>query len=294
MLVGYSDVPPATRISQVAVLLGIGPVVPTRISQSAVIIGSRTSPVTTCISQVAVIVGVGVDAAPCLTQEAYCWKITRTDGVEYRYTSHDRDVTLRGQTYSPCDGLETSAMQVNAEIGSTSGFDISGIITAAKITEIDLWAGIFDGAAVEVWRTSWASDRTYEKLIAAGDLAKLEFGDQGFKYEVVTAAERLQQRPLLQAVTPSCRFKLYDNRCGVNPASFTQTGAATGVYGTNLLTQVTRRQFLDSSRAEADDYWQLGRLAWTGGNNSGQAHDVRAFASGMFTLETPTRYPVRS
>ncbi len=266
----------------------------TRVSQAALLVGSQgVSNVR--ISQAALLVGIRADAAPCLTQEAYLWQISLREGsplTTYRFTSHDRDVVFRGDTYTPCDGLETSAFTINAELGSTDGFDVTGIINAAGISEIDLWAGLFDGAAVEVWRYSWG-DRTYAKMIAAGNLGKLDFTDNSFTYEVITAADRLKQRPLLQTVTPSCRFDLYGARCGVTESSFTDTGIVTQIPASpNLSTQVSRRQFTDTGKTEASQYWQFGRLTWISGNNAGQSHDVRAFDGGVFTLETPTRYAI--
>ncbi len=60
----------------------------------------------------------------------------------------------------------------------------------------------------------------------------------------------------------------------------------------NLHTMADRRIFADSTRAEADGYFQLGILTWISGANTGQRSDVKSFASGLFVLEQPTQYPI--
>lgn len=277
------------RVSQSAVIVGVQIVPSVRISQSAVIVGVQGE-APARISQSAVIVGLR-PITPCLTQEAYLWKITRRDGTVYRFGSHDRPVTFLGEVYSPCDSLETSAIQVNAEIGATGSFDLAGYLSQAGVTELDIWSGKLDGAEVNVWRVSWVDPTDYV-LIAAGNLGSAKFRDNSFDFEVVTPAERLKQQPLLQALTPTCRFKLYDERCTVNPAGFTQTGSVTALPSPNVLTQAERRAFTDSTRAEASQFWQLGTLTWTSGNNNGESQDIQSFEGGAFILATPTSRPI--
>ncbi len=77
-------------------------------------------------------------------------------------------------------------------------------------------------------------------------------------------------------------------------ATFRATGSVTALATPpDLSTENARRQFIDTGKTEASQYWQLGRLTWTTGQNAGQAHDIRSFDTGAFTLETPTRYPIQ-
>ena len=285
---------PATRVSQVVRVTGFKLFADSRVSQVVRVTGFQLSPATR-VSQVVRVTGFK-NNAPCLTKEAYAWEITLANGspqTVYRFTSHDREVTVKGDTYTPCDGLINSADTTNAELGSTDGFDVTGLLSATGITEVDLWAGILDGASVLVYRFSWDDTEPFTQLIAAGNLGKLRFDDNTFTYEVISAADRLKQRPLLQSTTPTCRFDLYDKRCTVLESSFRESGIVTGrIANPNFSLQNARRQFIDTGKTEATQYWQLGRLTWTSGQNAGQAHDIRSFDAGVFTLETPTRYPI--
>lgn len=269
----------ATRATQVVELVGVKYAPPSRATQAVELVGVRYgAPIHA--TQVIELVGVKFERPPCLTQEADCWRIERRDGVVFRFTSHNRYLVLNGESYQPCASLSASALQLSSETGQAGDIDLVGIISSAGVKESDLWAGVFDGAAVEVWRAPWVEGATEPKLVAAGTAGALEFGDTGYKYTVVTAGERLQQRPLLSPVTASCRFKLGDSRCGVDLAPLTLTGAVTAVSGVNLFTQARRRVFTDTSRGEAAAWWALGSVLWTSGANAGQRVDVKTFAAG--------------
>lgn len=227
---------------------------------------------------------------PCDTTDAQCWRIERTDGEVFAYTAHDEALTFRGETYEPCAGLSSSALQMSAEFGATSNMDLTGIISDA-IPLADLWAGKFDGARVEVWRVDW-SDPDRAQLLAGGNCGSLKAGTSEYTFEVTTPADRLQQRPILQAVTPTCRFKTYDGRCGLDVATFTETGTVDGVASTDVWSGAVRRVFTDSTRAEADRYFQLGRLTWLTGANAGFGSDVKSFAAGRFVLEQQMQHAI--
>jgi uncharacterized phage protein (TIGR02218 family) len=232
--------------------------------------------------------------APCLTTDVILWRIERSDGVIYGFTSHDRSISHAGETYTPCDSLTLSALQLSAEIGATDNVDITGLISTARISESDLWAGKFDGAEVQLWRYAWGGERP-PKLILSGQCGALQFDDTSYKFEIVTAAERLQQRPLLDVVTPLCRWKPGDARCTVDFAALAVTGTVTHVSEPNLLTQARRRIFRDNLRGEAAAFFTLGKLTWTSGDNSGLTIDVRQHsADGTFVLERPTQFPIET
>jgi len=272
-------------------MVGIKVIPPTRATQLRVMTGSHGAGATRT-TQLRVMVGVHANAPLCMTTECEAWKITRADGQVFRFTSHDRDVTFNGEVYGTCGGMTASALQLSATLGEVDNLDLSGLITANKIKASDIWAGRFAGAEVEVWRVDW-KDPTFGRQLMAGRIGEVNFADTTFKFEVVTPAERLQQASVLQTVTPSCRYKLGDGRCGVNLAAFTASGAVTAVSLPNLWLMSKRRTFIDSSRAEADDYWQLGTLTWLTGNNAGQTIDIRSFSAGQFVLEQATQYDIQ-
>lgn len=273
------------RATQARIMAGVKVAPPIRVTQAHAMIGVTTNPPQR-ITQARVMAGVRNERPGCLTQEADLWKITRTDGTVFRFTSHDRRITFQGEVYTPCGSLNTSALQLSAELGSTDNVDLSGLIFPGGISELDLWAGKFTGAEVEIWRVPW-NGGPGARIVTAGTCGSLQIEDTAYKFEVVTAGERLTQRSILQPVMPTCRYKTFDSRCGLVEADFTEVGTVTAVPDPNYYTMAKRRVFNDSGRGEAAGYFTLGKLTWTGGANSGVSVDVKDFGSGQFILEQP-------
>ncbi len=272
-------------------MVGIQLGIPARVTQALVMVGSNTN-ATVRATQARVMVGLQLGKPLCLTKEIDLWKITRTDGVQYRFTSHDQDFTFRGQVYQACGSLSASALQISAEIGAVDNADFDGLVYENGISEIDLWAGRFNGADVEIWRASW-DNANYAECVAAGKCGDLNLKNNTYRFEIITAGERLQQRAITQVVTPGCRYKLGDSRCTVDLAPLTVTGSVDAVSAVNVRTGGNRRVFTSNARTEPDEYWQLGTITWTGGDNAGQSLDVRNFADGVFVLETPAQYQIQ-
>lgn len=99
-----------------------------------------------------------VDEVPCLTRWAQCWKITRRDGAVFGFTDHDRIIEFQGVEFKPCSSLSASALELAAMLGSVGNAELRGIIDHDSIAEADLFAGLFDGALVEVWMVPWQDE----------------------------------------------------------------------------------------------------------------------------------------
>lgn len=249
-------------------------------------------------TQAMLLVGIRQDRPPCLTRECDVWIITRADGVVLPFTSHDRAVIFQGLTCTPCKSITPSALQLSSEIGSTDNVDLSGLISSNLVKESDLWAGVYDGATVQVWRVSW-DNSTAARLIVDGMTGELEFGDTGYKFEMVTAGERLQQKPILHPMMPTCRYKLGQARsggeggCPVNLPARAVAGSVTSRPIPNVFTSARRRVFIDSASAAVDDFFTFGKLVWTSGNNAGLSADVKVFKSKQFVFVRPMQFEIQ-
>jgi uncharacterized phage protein (TIGR02218 family) len=279
------------RITQGTTLVGVRHDAPARITQVAVLVGVRHD-APARITQVAVLVGVKYKDPACLTDKVQCWRIERTDGTVLRYTAHDMPITINAEEYSPCASLRASALQRSSEFQSTENMDLEGMISDGAISRADLWAGKYDGAQVQVWEASW-SGAFPARILAEGLAGGAEFGTNEFKLEMVTASERLQQRPILQPVMPTCRFKLGDARCGVDLEALRVNGTVSGILTTNLFTGSQLRVFDDSGRSEVDTYFALGGVTWVTGDNAGVTSQVKSFDGERFVLEQPLQYPIQ-
>lgn len=240
----------------------------------------------TRVTQAAVLVL--ADQVPCLTRWAECWTITRVDGAVLGYTSHDTPVTFRGLGHVPCNSISASAVEMSSIVGGTGSIDLRGLLSDAGVNERDLYNGVYDGALIEAWTVPWEnSGGEIPFRLMAGVVGANGHNTVGYRQELLTEASRLSQRALLEVVTPACRYTFgneNDERCPVDLGPLTVAGSVTATAIPNASTDSTRRIFTDSTRAEADGYFALGRVTWTTGANAGAVSEVKDFTAGQFIL----------
>lgn len=249
-----------------------------RVSQSAALILYRESQ-PTIISQACTLVLASI--APCVSYRCQCWKITRRDSQVFAFTTHDRPVTFRDVEFLPCNSLEASAFE-SGIVTSASGAgdsEINGILADDAITERDLASGLFDGAQIEVWQVSWGDVTDTPKRLAKGILGQATQGGIRYTVEMLSTGAKLSQRPLLDTVTPACRFRLGDGRCPVDLGALEVNGTVSGVLARNALQRNRFRQFIDTILTQADGYFDFGRLTWTTGDNTGISSEVKSYAA---------------
>lgn len=228
------------------------------------------------VSQVAVLV-LAYDH-PTETQEAQIWSITRTDGQVFRFTSHDETVTFRGQLYYPCESLSATASSTGTAGDAGGDVTVMGFFSDDAIKETDLAFGLFDGALIEVWLVNWGSPTDSVPVrLAAGTLGKVTQGITGFKAEIRSPGARLAQQPLLQVVSPGCRYKLGDSKCKVDVEALRVSGAVTAIPERFAYRRDTYRRFYDSSRTEGSFLFNSGTITWVTGANAGQTVEVKNY-----------------
>jgi len=204
------------------------------------------------------------------TTLCHCWKVTRRDGLAQGFTDHDAPLAFDGVTFLAETGLSASAMDQTAGL-AVDNMSVLGALDDASISEAALAAGLYDDAAVEIWRVNWA-DASQRYLIRKGTIGEAERGPLGFRAELRGLAHALDQT-VGRVYQPSCDAELGDARCGVDAAApaFRGVGEVTAV--------LDGRRFLASGLgAFAGDWFSRGVLAWTGGANAGIAADVKQHA----------------
>jgi uncharacterized phage protein (TIGR02218 family) len=223
-------------------------------------------------------------ASPCGTRWAQIWTITRTDGVVVRLTSKDTNLTWLGHSYAACNSLTPSASENVAEVDQAGSMQLAGAIASGAIDGWDLYAGLFDGATVEVWLVPWAGEGVPKRLLR-GNFGQVELGENGFSVDLIGDGARLQQTPLTHAVAPDCRWQFGDQGCGKDLGPLTVTG--TVATGDGL------RSFTDSARAETPGYFRRGRVTFTSGANAGLSAEIKEHgAGGVFTLWPRVPFPI--
>jgi uncharacterized phage protein (TIGR02218 family) len=218
-----------------------------------------------------------------LTTLATCWRVTRRDGAIFGFTDAVGNLNIDGVLFEADAGYTPTTVATSSNL-AVDNLDVEGLLDSEHITEVDIQAGLWDHAEVEIFQVNYL-DLTQGKLwLRKGRLGEVRIGRSSFVAELRGLAQALQAT-IGELYSVTCRADLGDGRCQVNLASFTVTGTVTAVS--------SRRVFTDSGRGEAAGWFAFGKLTWTSGNNDGFEMEVKAFSGGVFTLVLPMPYDIQ-
>lgn len=143
---------------------------------------------------------------------AHVWLLTRRDGVRLGFTDHDRDLVCDGTPCRAASGWTAGA--ADAGLGFTpGGASASGGLDGDALTETDIAAGLYDGAAIACRRVDWSSPDRFVDLWR-GVITRLKREGQAFVAEIegpLAALDRMAGRTFGRR----CDANLGDGRCGV-------------------------------------------------------------------------------
>jgi uncharacterized phage protein (TIGR02218 family) len=220
------------------------------------------------------------------TTLAWCWRITRADGVTFGFTDHDRTLTFDGTEFEPESGLTASEVRSGSDL-SVDAQDAQGVLSSDRITETDILDGRWDAAVVEVWRVNWSTP-AQRMLLRRGAIGQIRRGRLAFVAEVRSLAHVLGQT-VGRTFQASCDVALGDTRCGVNleAPAFKGTGAVIDVLRDRAFTTTGLGAF-------ATGWFAFGLVEWTSGANAGRrvevlSHDLVDGVAILNLLEAPVR-----
>ncbi len=211
------------------------------------------------------------------TSLATCWKVTRKDGVVFGFTDFDQTLLIDGVSYEARTGYTRTAIQTISDL-SVDNLDIESAFDSEAITAQDLRDGIWDNAEVLIFLVNWTALSQGKIILKRGMIGQVELKDALYRAELRGLTQLFSQN-IGELYTADCRADLGDTRCGVNLEALTASGVVTA--------SDNRYGFTDNSRTEEDDYWKGGLITWISGANAGRRMEIRAFASGTFTLFLP-------
>ena len=149
-----------------------------------------------------------------VTTLATCWRITRTDGVVFRFTDHDRDLVVEGEVYEASAGYSRTAIANDAGMG-VDNLDVEGVFDSVAVTEEELRAGLFDRAEVRIFLINWADPAMGILRLRRGWFGEAVLTEQGvFRTELRGLTQALSQR-IGELYSPECRADFGDQRCRV-------------------------------------------------------------------------------
>ncbi|HEX8401403.1 MAG TPA: DUF2163 domain-containing protein [Allosphingosinicella sp.] len=214
-----------------------------------------------------------------LTSIAFCWRVERRDGVALGFTSHDRDLVIAGLTYRASPGMLPSAVSLSDGF-EASGVDVTGALTGDAITDADLGAGRWDGAALFLFMVDWEQPDGEQLPLARGELGDINLTGQGFAAELKGPTAALD-RPVVEQTSPECRAELGDRRCRVDMA---------GRVRVTRVIEVVAEDVLEVADAAGGGAYGYGRLRWLTGANSGLESPILSSEAGRMRLREAPPY----
>ncbi|WP_420146067.1 DUF2163 domain-containing protein [Sphingobium sp.] len=212
---------------------------------------------------------------------AFCWRIERRDGVTIGLTSHDRDLTIGGLTYRAAPGMTPSAVRSGIGMEGEDS-DVAGALASDAISESDLMAGRWDGAALELRLTTWEAPGALWLMLARGEIGAVARRGGAFTAELIGAAAVLNA-PVAPSTSPDCRARLGDRACRVDMAARRRVVTVHAVDAADVAI----------GGLEAGAY-AFGTLRWLGGANAGLTQGVVDNDAAGVTLADPPAFAVEA
>ncbi|MCG7492078.1 DUF2163 domain-containing protein [Thalassobius sp. Cn5-15] len=145
-----------------------------------------------------------------------CWRVIRRDGVTLGFTDHDRALRFGGVTFLADTGLSASTLQQATGL-SIDNAEALGGLSAAQVSDADIEAGRYDGAAVTCWLVNW-TDVSQRAVLFQGHFGDLERAGGAFRVELRGLTDQLNT-PLGRSFIAPCAAVLGDQRCRFDTAA---------------------------------------------------------------------------
>ena len=200
---------------------------------------------------------------------AKCVIIKLRNGVFKRFTEHTKDLVIDGNLYVTGAGISRSAIQQKSG-ASKDNMDLMGIIDSAEVTDKDILSNLYQDAEMWTFEVNYKDVDMGKNKLTYGRLGEITYGDDGtfkIKHRGITS---LFENAIGRKYGKLCHYTLGDTGCGVDTslAAWKKTGTLTAI--------TSRRRLEDTSRTEADNFFQYGELTMTSGANSGLSVDVKS------------------
>ena len=140
------------------------------------------------------------------------WLIVRTDGARYGFTSIDTPFSFEGDTYSPTNGFNSSAIVSKAD-ASVDNMEVQ-VLEHDTITEGDLLAGVWANADVRIFWVVPEHPEWGVVPLRGGKLGQVELKEGMWTTQLRSLLQQLQQ-PFGYLFQLVCNAELGDPRCGV-------------------------------------------------------------------------------
>lgn len=218
------------------------------------------------------------------TEIAECIKITREDGVIYRFTAYSEDLVLTEAdamqyTYKRANSFDITALEMSDGLAVTN-MDLNCIIDDDDITEGDLLKGFFDHAKVELFVAVWDSSGVVWTLpLRVSWVGEIQSKGVQFKGDIRGITQRLNQ-VFTKTTSLECRYIFGDSDCTVDLVPYTISTTVAAVNSS--FTTVTATADLSGRN------FRYGRVILTNGQSEGLDMEILDHVGQVLTLFLPS------
>ncbi len=218
---------------------------------------------------------------------AELYTIILLNGNSYRYTSLDvnigpfisGDVLIDRGAIKQARGVEPS--ELSLALTPVGNANISGVGWLAAIRN-----GVLDGATIRLDRTFyrwWDQDQLIGTItLFKGFVSEIDpIGRISASLYVKSLTELLSVQWPRMTYQSQCVWRLYDIGCTANRTTFTVSGNISANGNTT---------FFSTDLGQANNYFDLGVIRFTSGNNLDVARTIKTFYAGNIAIAFPLQY----
>ena len=202
-----------------------------------------------------------------VTSLSSCWKIIRSDGMVYRFTDHDQDLTIEGELYLASEGYNRSALKGSSGT-DTDEMELTGFLQHDALSEQDLKAGQFDYAEILFFLVNWQAPSMGVIPLRKGWLGEVSWSDGFFQAELRGLSNALK-RQIGAVYTPECQADLGDARCRIDLEASS--------FDDEIDTVTDHQVFTLKNHAGPDQDLTGGVLSFTSGLNAGRKVEIASW-----------------
>jgi len=213
-------------------------------------------------------------------------QVTLENGEQYGITSHDTPITYEGLTYRI--GFDPSVIASSSDLSVDNG-EARSLFTAL-LSQNQLLNGHLDNATWKLYLINWQQpDEDNALLLDAGDIGEVKTKDDSeYRAELLSYAMRLKQN-LGTSWSRACRATFGTPANG-------QTGCgASAPLVSGVVTDVDASDPFRVFQGDIDTgAYSIGRVVWTGGDNSGsRLHKIEAASPSTVALFEAMRFRIK-
>jgi len=215
-----------------------------------------------------------------LTTLATCWKLTLKNGQILGFTNYTENIIYDGISYNAESGFTPTAISSKTGL-SVDNLDIEGMLNSEFISEVDITAGKYDFAEIEIFLINYENLSEGILLLRKGWIGEIQLTNGQFTAEIRGLTQKLSTN-MGDLFSKLCRADFCDEKCKLNIASVVGIVSST----------TDNRVFTDITRTEENGYFSFGIITFTSGANNGLSMEIKEYYDSGIELMLPMPYDI--